>query len=236
MRGASSARLSAARPSPSGATVGMTSIPSRRESSRVSMWTPACSASSLMFRQSTSGRPHSSSWEVRLSARLRFLASATWTMTSGWRSSRMSRVTRSSSECGCRLLMPGVSMTVKVFSPMRRLPGRDLDGGARVVRDDGVLAGQAPEDDALADVRLADEDDGRAALRALAPRAPAVLVHVFNSLSCIQIVNSNRLLKNSEQVEVPCERVVRVREAAGASLRSCVCAAGPARRPGLAVS
>ena len=35
-----------------------------------------------------------------------------------------------------------------------------------------------------------------------------------------------------------CEGIdsVPVREAAGASLRSCVCAAGPERRPGLAVS
>ena len=75
--------------------------------------------------------------------------------------------------------MPGVSMTVKVCSPTRRLPGRDLDGGARVVRDDGVLAGQAPEDDALADVRLADRGrrSGRPA-RPLAPLRPAaVLVH-----------------------------------------------------------
>jgi hypothetical protein len=72
----------------------------------------------------------------------------------------MSRVTRSSSELGDDL----------DYGIEARGRACHLDRGARVVTDGGVGAGQCPEDDALADVGIADESDAAELLKRLGGR------------------------------------------------------------------
>ena len=54
-------------------------------------------------------------------------------------------------------MTPGVSMMSQTSAPTSARPLRDGDRRAGIVRDRDVAAGQPAEDDALADVRLADE-------------------------------------------------------------------------------
>jgi len=93
------------------ATVSTTGTESSSDSPLVSISMPRAWASSIMFSTRTIGRRNSASWEATSKVRRRFFASATWTITSGFSASRISHVTLSSSDCGTRLLTPGVSMT-----------------------------------------------------------------------------------------------------------------------------
>jgi hypothetical protein len=54
-----------------------------------------------------------------------------------------------------------------------RPPLGDCDGRARVIGDGDVAAGQPAEDDALADVRLADERDAQRVGESLRTEGPA---------------------------------------------------------------
>ena len=101
------------------------------------------------------------SCEVSISPRRRFLASATWMTTSVSPASRMRRATSSSS-----LSAPFERRDAGRVDEVAHLAARPSTRPCvsdtvvpGIVRDDGVLPGQAAEEDALADVGVADERD-----------------------------------------------------------------------------
>ncbi len=137
------------------ATVGTTSTPSSRESCSASIAMPRLAASSAMLSASANGTPASASCSESSSPRRRFLASQTWRQT--YPRSREQDVPR-------HLLVLGHGEQVVRPRRVHDVPGvaldrgraaRHLDGGAGVVRDGDVLAGERAEEDALADVRVA---------------------------------------------------------------------------------
>ena len=79
--------------------------------------------------------------------------------------SRTSRVTRSSSEIGRSDATPGVSTQHDRPSVHPQVPAAQLDRRTGVVRDRDVGAGEGAEEGALADVGVADEDNGRSQSR-----------------------------------------------------------------------
>ncbi len=87
------------------------------------MTVPCTRASSAMFSASTMGRPVAASWDVSISPRLRFLASATWTTTSASPRSSMRRATSSSSvRTPSSAVMPGVSVISHTSPPSTTRP------------------------------------------------------------------------------------------------------------------
>ena len=121
--------------------------------------TPRAAASSCMLSASTSGTPSSASSAVKVSVRRRFLASPTCTRQRVFSSSRARIVARSSSLREGRASTPGVSSSIAALVEAGA-GARDFDRGAGVVGDVDVGAGQAVEEHRLADVGVADEEDG----------------------------------------------------------------------------
>ncbi len=137
--------------------------PSRVASRPASMEKPRARASSIMLRQTTSGSPVSATSRTRARARSRFFASPTRTTAAGRR--RQQDVAGDPLVLRERKQRGGARRVADAVAPApdddRRALGH-LDRRAWVVGDRHVLAGQRAEQDALADVRVADEDDGAA--------------------------------------------------------------------------
>ena len=95
-----------------------TGTPIAAESAAMSTPQPSEPSSSAILRATTNGTAYSLSWSARSSVRRRLVISPTCSTSTSASRTRRSRATTSSSDCGSRLLMPGVSMTVRLTSPI----------------------------------------------------------------------------------------------------------------------
>ena len=113
--GRTASRLSRSRFQRRRAEVATTGTPIAADSAAGSTSASRSRASSLMLRQSVNGISCSAICSESSSVRRMLLMSPTCMTSAPGEFRRMSRATRSSSDCGMRPLVPGVSMTSRVW-------------------------------------------------------------------------------------------------------------------------